>query len=173
MKLNLLESVPPFDVEFRMAYVSHRSPLQIDLKIMLEHVLHLGLCLPSSCNNLEVHSLLQDTFDDMEMRHKLEMQPKVLDVKDLKLNPRFFFRKSVWLLVTFIAAIIFMSYLAANLEKSRKVDENQNIANGLENKVKLSSLDVAIKCFNYKENKRFICSRESSAAAVNSISGLR
>lgn len=171
--MNLLESMPPFEVEWKMAYVSHRSPMQIDLKIMLEHVLHLGLCVPKSCGNQGIHSLLQDTLDDMEARHDFEMQPNVLEVKDLKLNPRFFFRKSIWLLASFIVAVVFMTRAAVSLEKNIKVDENKNIANGVENELKLSFFDEVIKCFNYKENKKFICSRETSASAVNSISGLR
>lgn len=173
MILNLLEDFPPFDVELKMAYVLHRSPMQIDLKIMLEHVLHLGLCLPKSCGNDDVQLLLQETFNEIDSTQDMKMQPKVLEVKDLKIKAQFFFRTSLWLLLAFVAVIVLLTRLSLNFEKAIKIDENQNIANAMENERKLSNWDSFIKCFNKNDNIKFIRSRESSTAAVNSIAGLR
>lgn len=164
MRLGLLESVPPFEVELKMAYARHRSPMQIDLKIMTEHVLHLGLCLPKSCGNEEIQSLLQVTLDEMDLMQELEMQPEVYNVKDLKLRREFFYRKSLWMLLAYVAVIAVMTRCASIYRNESKAEFD---------KKETSLLSELVKCFNSEENKKKIRSRESSADAINSIAGLK
>lgn len=173
MAPNLLEDTAPFEVEMRYAYVRHSSPYQVDFKIELENVLHLGLCLPKSCSNNQIHALLQEFFNGTDSRNNLDFNAEVLEVKDLTISTQFYTRTSLWLLVVCVMFVKLLSSLASNLEKVIKLDENNNIACGTENEVKLTFGKRIIKCFNYEENKKAIRSRESSPEAVNSISGMR
>lgn len=141
---------------------------------MSENVLHIGLCLPKSCDNGQVQHLVQKLFDGDFLRREYEIHPKVFEVKALGFRPRFFLKKSFMLLMACVAVAALFGRLAKNLEKVIKVDENNNnIAMGTENEIKLSSTGSFIRCFNSTANKAAIRSRESSPSAVNSISGMR
>ena len=138
---------------------------------MVENVLHLGLCLPKSCSNNQVHNLVQAFFNSSESQN--EVKPKVLEVKHPKFDPRFFFKKTVVALGACVIVAALLKRGAINLEKDIKNDENNNIALGTENESKLSFQQKIIQCFNYEQNKRSICSRELSISGANSISGMR
>ena len=58
MAPHLLAAAAPFDVHYAVVYVKHRSPLQFEMHIMSEMVLHIGLCLPRSCSVQEISSLV-------------------------------------------------------------------------------------------------------------------
>lgn len=142
---------------------------------MQENLLHMGLCLPKSCSNLQIQFLVQQLFDFTESGtdedHKMKL--RVVEVKDLKFNPQIFFKTSFWILAACVVAMRLLNNAARKLENETKVDENNNIALGMENEVKLSFGKKLIKCFNYELNKKSISSKETSSSAVLSISGLR
>lgn len=140
---------------------------------MLENILHIGLCLPRSCSNDQVHDLIQKLFDSSEPEKVFETIPRVLEVKHPKFNPQFFLKKSVIALGACFIVAAFLSRRAINLEKTMKNDNNNNIALGIERETNLSLSHKIIQCFNYEQNKNTICSRELSKTAVNSISGMR
>lgn len=54
---SLLSATSPFDVHYAVVYVKHRSPLQFEMRFMSESVLHVGLCIPSSCSAAEIAQL--------------------------------------------------------------------------------------------------------------------
>jgi hypothetical protein len=100
MKPDLIYSVAPFDMDYRMVYAKHYSPWQIEIKFHTENLLHIGLCLPKSCTNNEIHNLTQEylnsrTFDAQNL---YEFESDVLLVKDLKLRENFFSKTSVIIL---------------------------------------------------------------------------
>lgn len=97
MKPGIMYDLAPFDVDYRIVYAKHNSPWQIEIKFHTENLLHIGVCLPSSCSNFELHNLTQDylnsrTFDQQDL---YEFEAEVLEVKDLKLRENFFTKKSV------------------------------------------------------------------------------
>lgn len=140
---------------------------------MSENILHMGLCLPKSCSNSDIHDLVQTLLDQKRFTFDLGLQPNVLEVKNLKFNPQIFLNRSFLILVACFVLLRFLNQSAAKLEKSIKIDENNNIALGMENEIQLSFCDKLIKCFNYDFNKRSIRSRDAPKSAVNSISGMR
>lgn len=184
MDPNLFVEVAPFEVEMRYVYVEHYSPYQgtyltpcikivkfnipfkVQLKVMPESTLHLGLCLPKSCTNGQIYVLLQDLFTSKEIKDELKLQLNVLRVKDLQLDQHFFSKSSVLLFMTAVFVINFLNRYAIQLDEKEKVLENNKIAIGLENKREQSSFQKAVQCFNLKQpdNIRF---------SVLSISGLK
>lgn len=100
MKPNLIQSVAPFDVEYRMVYAKHHSPWQVEVKLMLENMLHIGLCLPKSCTNEEIFNLTRKYFNNrlVDVQAMYEIDAKVVQVKDMKLRENFFLKKSVIIL---------------------------------------------------------------------------
>lgn len=150
-----------------------KSLLLVEIKIMSENILHLGLCLPKSCSNNQVHDLVQLFLDQQRLELGLGLQTKVLEVKSLKFNPKLFFKTSVLILVAFTAVLTWLNRSASKLEKSVKIDENNNIAQGTEREIKFSLCNKIIQCFHYDKNKNVIRSRDSPKLSVSSISGMR
>ena len=97
MKPNLLRSIAPFDVDYKMIYFKHTSPWQVEIKFLSENVLHIGLCLPNSCQNSEIHNLTQEYFNSRisDSQEIFDFDGDVVLVKDLKLRNNFFIKKSV------------------------------------------------------------------------------
>ena len=99
-KTQLISSVAPFAIDYKIVYAKHHSPWQLEIKFQTEKLLHIGLCLPRSCENEEIHNLTQKYFDNRvaDAQDIFEFDAEVIQVKDLKLRDNFFMKKSVLLL---------------------------------------------------------------------------
>lgn len=97
MKPDLIQAIAPFEMNYRMIYAKHYSPWQIEIKFLTENLLHLGLCLPKSCSNSEIHNLTQELFNSrtLDAQNILEFESDVLLVKDLDIRENFFMKTSV------------------------------------------------------------------------------
>lgn len=60
-------------------------------------MLHIGLCLPTSCSDMEISNLTQLYLDSnlLSAQTVFEHHPEVILVKDLNLNPSFYEKTSV------------------------------------------------------------------------------
>lgn len=65
-----------------------------------QRILHIGLCLPTSCSNEQIADLSQEYFDSevLDAQNVLEQHPKVLEAKDLKLKTDFMQKGTVKLM---------------------------------------------------------------------------
>ena len=140
--------------------------------VMQENLLHIGLCLPKSCDQHQIRFLVQSFFDSSEAE-SFRVQARVVDVKEPKFNLRIFQESAFWILATFIIIIKVLSHKATKMEKELKVDENNNIALGTENATKLPLRKKIVKCFNFELNKSAFISKEISSSTVSSIAGLK
>lgn len=146
---------------FWLDVCKYRWYFSVQLKVLLDGTLHLGLCLPKSCTNDHIHQLLQELFSSRQVG---EPAPKVLRVKDLDINSSFLLKKSVLLFVAMIILIKFLKHAALRMERSEKRLEDNNIAGGVESRVKKSVFWNIVQCFNGKE---------SESKKLPSISGLK
>jgi Nose resistant-to-fluoxetine protein, N-terminal domain len=96
---DLIQSVAPFDLEYRLVYAKHTSKWQIDFKVLAEHILHIGLCVPSTCTKAELFNLTVQFFDESAQHTILNeydlTAAQVLEVKDFKVRDGFFLKKTV------------------------------------------------------------------------------
>lgn len=97
MKADLIHDIAPFEMDYRMVYAKHYSPWQIEIKFHSENVLHIGLCIPKSCSNSELHNLTQEFMNTrtLDAQNLFEFESDVLLVKDLKLRENFFYKSSI------------------------------------------------------------------------------
>lgn len=96
MARDLLSATSPFPVHYAVMHVKHRSPLQFEVKLMSEMVLHIGLCVPSSCSAKEVAALTATHFRTLateghaERAFRLDLDERVpIQGKIIKLPPDF------------------------------------------------------------------------------------
>ena len=187
-KPGLYFDTSPFEVQWSVVYVKQESPLQgtknffcvkfihqiftVHYGVMQENLLHIGLCLPKSCEQNQIRFLVQTFFDSSEAE-LFRVQARVVDVKDPKFNLRLLQNSAFWILSLFIVIIKFLNHKATKLEKDLKLDENNNIAVETENAMKLPLRKKIIKCFNFELNKKDFISKEISSSTVSSIAGLK
>ncbi|XP_016972375.1 nose resistant to fluoxetine protein 6 [Drosophila rhopaloa] len=125
MHYSILTQSAPFGMDYRVIYLKHRSPWQVEIKVMSEQVLHIGLCLPSSCRSEEVKQLARDyvaggSFAEDDI---FDIQPEVLYMKDLKLSERFFQRLTFRLVVAAILVTGALTLCAQQLRVAKRGDE--------------------------------------------------
>lgn len=127
MKSNLVDDQAPFPVGYRVAFATHQSPWQVQVEfllsrvsihaapatpkvviyifiitsscvdLMLQKVLHLGLCVPSSCSISDLTTLSQSYLDSslMEAQNLFVHQAQVVQVKDFVLTDEFYSKNSL------------------------------------------------------------------------------
>lgn len=146
------------------------SLISVQLKLMNESTLHLGLCLPKSCKNDQIHNLLEELFSSTQTSDELKPRPSVLLVKDLQLDSKFYLKRSVLLFVAVVLVIKLLERSAMKMDAKKKVLVNDKIALGLESRTEQSPFQKLVQCFNLTQigNKS-----EATHFSVDSISGLK
>lgn len=101
MHYGLITQQAPFLMDYRVIYMRHNSPWQVEIKLMSEQIIHIGLCLPSACTSREVKQLAGEyvsrgMFAENDI---FDIRPEVVYMKDLQLRDVFFKRPSFRLLV--------------------------------------------------------------------------
>lgn len=127
MKDNLVDDVAPFEMDFKVAHIRANSPWQIDTKVKVEPILHLGLCLPESCSVDDALTMVNEaarggSLTDLTF---LEARPQVLAVKDLNISVQFFLRPSFILFIALVIGNITMVFVF-------KTDSPQLIVRGFD-----------------------------------------
>ncbi|CAO1351424.1 unnamed protein product [Diamesa serratosioi] len=176
MNPNLLHSVAPFDVDYRMVYFKHTSPWQVEIKFLSENVLHIGLCLPNSCRNSEIHNLTQEYFNSRisDSQEIFDFDGDVILVKDLKLRNNFFTKKSV-----IIASVVFSLVFFVVLASWNRDEQINNLTNETpSNDTTIippsnSFWDKLLRSFSIKNNWKVIMDDTIAKDSIPVINGLK
>uniref|UniRef100_A0A182P9W7 Nose resistant-to-fluoxetine protein N-terminal domain-containing protein n=1 Tax=Anopheles epiroticus TaxID=199890 RepID=A0A182P9W7_9DIPT len=100
MKRNLVSALAPFELDYRIVFAKHQSAWQVDVKFQSENILHIGVCIPRSCTNDELHNLTARYFDEnlVLAQDIYEFKPNVLHVKNTSLDRTFWSKPSVFII---------------------------------------------------------------------------
>uniref|UniRef100_A0A1A9WE38 Nose resistant-to-fluoxetine protein N-terminal domain-containing protein n=1 Tax=Glossina brevipalpis TaxID=37001 RepID=A0A1A9WE38_9MUSC len=181
MHKNLLTETAPFDIDFRIVYLEHNSPWQVDNKLLIlqERIIHIGLCLPSSCINEEIHQLMKAYIqshyfieDDI-----FTMKPKVLYVKDLKISEQFYKRLSFKILRIFLMFCLIMIILALILKRTITTTyESKNVKKStvMNHSFIFEIVQRFILSFDLEENfSKLFTMKTTESNNISFINGLR
>lgn len=74
--------------------------MKLVVVVIPQKILHVGLCIPTSCTNNEILNITQNYFDQslLQAQRFFEHQPQVLHVKDLSVKSNFLEKTSVGIL---------------------------------------------------------------------------
>ncbi|XP_055920543.1 nose resistant to fluoxetine protein 6-like [Eupeodes corollae] len=167
MKDGLINQMAPFEMDYRVVYMKHNSPWQVEIKFMPERIIHVGLCLPSSCSSSEIQNMTQSLMDDNKLEESklLDLHAEVMYVKDLKLKESFFEQKSLKIIIGCVIFTLTMTLLASFLSETVELVSENSV---------LSKFLSFIKCFDLVSNTRKLFAvREESADSIPVINGLR
>lgn len=187
MHYGLLTQQAPFDMDYRVVYLRHNSPWQIEIKVMSDQIIHIGLCLPISCQSNEIKELTSDYmaggFADNDI---FEMQPEVLYMKDLKLRETFYDRLSFKLVVASVLATCAFMLCAQQLRVAKQLppeDQEDRVGlapveselwRGLHSLLKWHPLQNFVSCYDVSNNwQKIVAMRESNSRDIPVLNGLR
>ncbi|KAI8040087.1 hypothetical protein M5D96_007515 [Drosophila gunungcola] len=184
MHYSILTQSAPFEMDYRVIYLRHRSPWQVEIKVMSEQVLHIGLCLPSACASEEVKQLARDyvaggSFAEDDI---FDMQPEVLYMKDLKLSERFYQRLTFRLVVATVLVTGALMLCAQQLRVAKRGDEvdsglapvESEIWQAMDSILKWQPLQNFVSCFDVAHNWRKIsATRANQPGEIPIMNGLR
>uniref|UniRef100_A0ABK8FMC8 Nose resistant-to-fluoxetine protein N-terminal domain-containing protein n=2 Tax=Anopheles gambiae TaxID=7165 RepID=A0ABK8FMC8_ANOGA len=132
MKRNLVSALAPFELDYRIVFAKHQSAWQVDVKFQSENILHIGVCIPRSCTNDELHNLTARYFDEnlVLAQDIYEFKPNVLHVKNTTLDRAFWSKPSVFIIGVSLAFTLLMIYLAHSREQRLMEEKNNNHMDG-------------------------------------------
>ncbi|KAH8338869.1 hypothetical protein KR074_007848 [Drosophila pseudoananassae] len=121
---HLLRHVAPFPLDYQVAYVWPHSLWHYKPVIKEESLLHIGMCLPRSCDSPQVEQLLNRLFTAGQTRsfRRWKMQPSLASVKKPGLRMDFFSSRMVQLFLALTGAQLLLCLLSsAGLSRHSKI----------------------------------------------------
>ncbi|KAH8371386.1 hypothetical protein KR093_007149 [Drosophila rubida] len=187
MHYGLITQQAPFAMDYRVVYLRHNSPWQVELKVLVEQIIHIGLCLPSACQSAEIQGLTSDYFASSYMDNSIfELRPEVLYTKDLKLRDAFYDRLSFKLVVGFVLATCALMLCAQQLKVAKQLPPEADDAGAglapvesemwraLHALLKWQPLQSFVSCYDVGSNWRKLCAtRQTSSREIPLLNGVR
>uniref|UniRef100_A0A182R0D9 Nose resistant-to-fluoxetine protein N-terminal domain-containing protein n=1 Tax=Anopheles farauti TaxID=69004 RepID=A0A182R0D9_9DIPT len=188
MKRNLVTALAPFELDYRIVFAKHQSAWQVDVKFQSENILHIGVCIPRSCSNAELHNLTERYFDEnlVLAQDIYEFKPNVLHVKNTTLDRAFWLKPSVFIIGLSVAFTLLMVYLAYSREQRAIEERNNNVTSGGAAAATSSSpgsdsdgtdestfIDRVIDSFNLRKNLNTIFRTDTGPQSLPVICGMK
>uniref|UniRef100_A0A182NT32 Uncharacterized protein n=1 Tax=Anopheles dirus TaxID=7168 RepID=A0A182NT32_9DIPT len=178
MKRNLVTALAPFELDYRIVFAKHQSAWQVDVKFQSENILHIGVCMPRSCSNAELHNLTERYFDEnlVLAQDIYEFKPNVLHVKNTKLDRTFWLKPSVFIIGLSVAFTLLMVYLAHSREQRTIEEKNNNVTSGAAasgGDDESTFVDRVIDSFNVRKNLNTIFRTDSGPQSLPVICGMK
>ncbi|KAL7734231.1 hypothetical protein ACLKA6_011899 [Drosophila palustris] len=190
MHYGLITQQAPFDMDYRVVYLRHNSPWQVEIKLMSEQIIHIGLCLPRACSSEEVKQLAGEyvsrgMFAENDI---FDIRPEVVYMKDLQLRDVFFQRSSFRLLVATALATGALMLCAQQLLVGKKLTPNgeetqesgglapaeSELWRALHSLLRWERLQKLVSCYDVPSNwSKIFAVRENKAHEIPVMNGLR
>ncbi|XP_076395922.1 nose resistant to fluoxetine protein 6-like isoform X4 [Megachile rotundata] len=105
---NPADEYPPFELNFFGAYIHQGGTIQYHTSTFPEDVIILGLCLPASCTEDEVTTMVTKVIDDkLLLADRLySMDLKLLRVSDLRPDYALFFNAKIIIIILILTALL-------------------------------------------------------------------
>ncbi|XP_050073832.1 nose resistant to fluoxetine protein 6-like [Anopheles maculipalpis] len=187
MKRNLVTALAPFELDYRIVFAKHQSAWQVDVKFQSENILHIGVCIPRSCTNDELHNLTARYFDEnlVLAQDIYEFKPNVLHVKNTTLDRAFWLKPSIFIIGLSLAFTLLMVYMAHSREQRLLEEKNNNHPSGSTTAPATAAstngdlaeettfLDRVIDSFNVRKNLNTIFRTDTGPQSLPVICGMK
>ncbi|ALC49390.1 CG12990, partial [Drosophila busckii] len=110
----LLRQLAPFAFDYRVAYVHANSPWQLSLTLKETPMLHIGLCVPHSCEQPQLERMLEQVLDMEAGAKPFNIQPQLAYTKQPELRPDFAEYKPLRLLIWLLVTVALLTLLATS-----------------------------------------------------------
>uniref|UniRef100_A0A6P4F8F3 Uncharacterized protein LOC108049759 n=1 Tax=Drosophila rhopaloa TaxID=1041015 RepID=A0A6P4F8F3_DRORH len=109
----LLRDVSPIAFDYVVAYIESNSPWQLQVSIKKNPLLHIGLCLPRSCDIPEVEQLIRRSLVSGNSFRCWDMDAKLAYAKKPTLRPHFFESGAVQMLFLVVGGTLLLTVVAS------------------------------------------------------------
>ncbi|EDW46291.1 GM13301 [Drosophila sechellia] len=110
----LLREVSPIQFHYLVAYIESNSPWQLEVTLKKNPLLHIGLCLPASCDVLEVEQLIRRSMAKEESFHCWDMDAKLAYAKKPELKTHFFDSGAVQIFCVVLGVTLLLTLAASS-----------------------------------------------------------
>ncbi|XP_017840105.1 nose resistant to fluoxetine protein 6 [Drosophila busckii] len=184
MHHGLITQQAPFDMDYKVIYLRHNSPWQVEIKLMSEQIIHIGLCLPSACSSGEVKQLAREyVARGMFVENDIyDIRPELLYLKDLQLRDAFYQRTSFRLLVSALLATGALMLCAGQLLSAKQPTEQpaglapaeSELWRVLHSLLQWQRLRSFVSCYDVPSNwSKIFAMRAHSSNEIPVMNGLR
>uniref|UniRef100_UPI0014783E66 nose resistant to fluoxetine protein 6-like n=1 Tax=Osmia lignaria TaxID=473952 RepID=UPI0014783E66 len=113
---NPAEEFPPFELNFFGAHLSQNGTVQYHMKVPIDETIVLGLCLPASCSENEVGTMLKKVFVDrlLLFGQLYSTDFKLIRVSNLKNDYKWLLNGNI-ITILFILTVLFGTTIVATL----------------------------------------------------------
>lgn len=96
MNLSSLKVKSEFPVEYRVIFLTQKSSLQFNAEMFNHSIIHIGLCLPKSCSELDLEVLSNLLIEKSFNHHPTEIYGEVKFLNSKRLELRFDFLNDIF-----------------------------------------------------------------------------
>lgn len=179
---SILGSTSPVAVAYQVFVLNFTSPRQIDVKFNVRPLIHLGLCVPRSCNPRGLYQSVSDYLEKSQEGGFYGIQNVTVHYHKEGLDKKWALLQipEFHLLCILAGVSIGLSMIYRIIFKSRK-DENGNVlvaTRDCENvyqstKESPEGIEQICRCFSLKENNQKLFNCETPAKEIRAINGIR
>ncbi|XP_030372650.1 nose resistant to fluoxetine protein 6 [Scaptodrosophila lebanonensis] len=185
MHYGIITQRAPFDMDYRVVYLRHNSPWQVEIKLMSEQIIHIGLCLPSACASGEIKQVAREyvahgMFTENDI---FDIRPEVVYMKDLQLRDSFYQRPSFRLVVGCLLTTCALMLCAQQLAGAKKlstgdaadlVTTESEMWRALHSLLQWRRLKAFVGCYDVPTNwAKIFAIRENNSTEIPLMNGLR
>ncbi|KAL1506261.1 hypothetical protein ABEB36_005655 [Hypothenemus hampei] len=137
-KINRTETpydYPPYDLRFVIIMMKHNSTLQFHMRLPLDYVIQLGLCVPKSCSHNEIFNLAQEYFSNnsLEFQKLYQVSLTVTQVRVLEEDFLWLLKLSKTIIFIVIVTIILILTIIGTVLDVKQHNKEKNIIRGQNN----------------------------------------
>lgn len=171
---SILSQTSPVPVAYQVFIANFTSNHQIDVQFNVRPLIHVGLCLPKSCNVNVFYDSLKDVLESEDM---YEIQNVTVQYHKEGLNDEWALWKipELYILASIGALSMCLSFLYTSALSPQRKDQNGNIANceaGVE-KTTPTSMQKVVSCFSLTENYKKIVQTSTPTKEIRPINGIK
>ncbi|XP_050303803.1 nose resistant to fluoxetine protein 6-like [Anthonomus grandis grandis] len=193
---------PPYDLAFAVVMIKHNSTVQLRMRLPLDNIAQLGLCIPKSCLEQDIFNLSNEYFKSnvLDIQNMYNLSMDVINIRMLRDDAAWLFMlpKTI-ILISILVTILVLTIVGTvcdvkqhNREKNLVKGHNDAIENGKKSNVYgISSIGILppkekpfkdnkslcfqiVKSFSiYSNVKKWVKTKSPSGDSLPVIHGLR
>ena len=169
----ILGNVSMVPLEYQVFIANFSSLQQIDVKFNVRPLIHLGLCLPRSCDASLFYKPIEEYLESQEgiqnvtvQYHKLGLEKKFVILETTE-----FYLLVVIILITVTLSVIYDKFMRIKIVDTN--NQSKDSERGAEKNLEDSAVKKVIKCFSIRDNRTSLFNTSTYSKEIRDINGIR
>uniref|UniRef100_A0A1I8QBL2 Nose resistant-to-fluoxetine protein N-terminal domain-containing protein n=1 Tax=Stomoxys calcitrans TaxID=35570 RepID=A0A1I8QBL2_STOCA len=151
----IINATSPMSMALMVVYMNYTTPYDVDVKLPFENLIHVGLCLPESCNATRIRQVADTYFQQHSFiaQQHFDLEMKSVEVKTLHFSPSHYFSYIGSVLYMFIVFFSFSMPAIVKAIQSNKQTTKKQLPSSLGQKVE--KLSGELRCEQQQQQRVF------------------